>query len=1076
DATFAVNEDAANGTDVGTPLAVTDPDAGDTTAWTITAGNGDGVFAIDADTGQITVTDNTTLDHETTPQYVLTVRVTDSGGLWDEAAVTVNVGDVNETPDIGDATFGVDEDAANGTDVGAPLAVTDPDAGDTTAWAITAGNSGGVFAIDADTGQLTVTDNTNLDFETTPQYVLTVRVTDSGGLWDEAAVTVNVGDVNETPDIGDATFAVDEDAANGTDVGAPLPVTDPDAGDTTAWTITAGNGDGVFAIDADTGQLTVTDNTTLDHETTPQYVLTVRVTDSGGLWDEAAVTVNVGDVNETPDIGDATFAVDEDAANGTNVGAPLAVTDPDAGDTTAWSITGGNGDGVFAIDLGTGQITVTDNTTLDFETTPQYVLTVRVTDSGGLWDEAAVTVDVGDVNETPDIGDATFAVDEDAANGTNVGAPLAVTDPDAGDTTAWTITGGNGDGVFAIDAGTGQITVTDNSSLDFETTPQYVLTVRVTDSGGLWDEAAVTVNVGDVAEPPTVGAGQTFNVDEDAANGTSVGTVQATDPENNIATYEITAGNGAGVFAIDAGTGQITVTDNTTLDFETTPQYVLTVRVTDSGGLWDEAGVTVNVSDVNETPTVNAQAFSVAENSALGTAVDVVVASDPDAGDSLTYAITAGNTGSAFAINGTTGQVTVNNVAALDFETNPTFALTVEVTDTGALSDSATVTVNVTDVNEAPDVDAQIFSTPETSEDGTIVGTVVASDPDPGDTLGYAITGGTGVGIFAVDPVSGQITVLDASALDYESGTTSYTLLVEVSDDGAPALSDTATITIAVNDVAEGTGGGGAPQSSSAAAAWAPTITRPTSSLPAISMPTLGARIPLGPTAGRAGGEASSSVADAEPADDEPADAVAVAEPGPEGGARTAQDERDDARAPAPAREPADGTATAGVTRAVRAADPPPMQGDLPARPPAAEPVTVADSKPADEDGTDDSPSAPARVADARPASDKPADAGATTRETATDPAPVSWHNLDATLSQVEDLAAEPSGYPRLAAGTACGLSAAATAACAVWYAKGAFFTQAALSCMPLWRWVDPMPVLQARKGKAARRSKRRKA
>ncbi|HUU93775.1 MAG TPA: cadherin domain-containing protein, partial [Phycisphaerae bacterium] len=133
---------------------------------------------------------------------------------------------------------------------------------------------------------------------------------------------------NGAPSINAATFAVDENSANGTNVGTPLPVTDPDAVDTTAWTITGGNGAGVFAIHADTGQITVTDNSTLDFETTPQYVLTVRVTDSGGLWDEAAVTVNVGDVNETPDIGAATFAVDEDAANGTNVGAPLAVTDP----------------------------------------------------------------------------------------------------------------------------------------------------------------------------------------------------------------------------------------------------------------------------------------------------------------------------------------------------------------------------------------------------------------------------------------------------------------------------------------------------------------------------------------------------------------------------------------------------------------------------------------------------------------------------------------------------------------------------------------------------------------------------
>ena len=208
------------------------------------------------------------------------------------------------------------------------------------------------------------------------------------------------------------------------------------------------------------------------------------------------------------------------------------------------------------------------------------------------------TVNTGTVNGAPSIENATFAVDENTANGTNVGTPLAVTDPDAADTTAWAITDGNAAGVFAIDADTGQITVADNTNLDYETTTQFALTVQVTDSGALSDTAVVTVNVGDVNEAPEIAPGQTFSVAEDAVNGTSVGTVSATDPENNIDTYEITGGNGDGVFAIDAGTGQITIDDNTNLDFETTPQYTLTIRATDTGALTDVEDVTINVTDV----------------------------------------------------------------------------------------------------------------------------------------------------------------------------------------------------------------------------------------------------------------------------------------------------------------------------------------------------------------------------------------------------------------------------------------------------------------------------------------------
>ena len=95
--------------------------------------------------------------------------------------------------------------------------------------------------------------------------------------------------------------------------------------------------------------------------------------------------------------------------------------------------------------------------------------------------------------------------------------------------------------------------------------------------------------------------------------------------------------------------------------------------------------------------------------------VGTVTASDPDTGDTLSYSITGGNTGNAFAINSSTGQITVNNAAALDFETTPTFTLTVRVQDAGGLTDAATVTMNLTNVNEAPTVNNATFSLPENS-------------------------------------------------------------------------------------------------------------------------------------------------------------------------------------------------------------------------------------------------------------------------------------------------------------------------------------------------------------------------
>src|SRR5438105_7677147 len=93
--------------------------------------------------------------------------------------------------------------------------------------------------------------------------------------------------------------------------------------------------------------------------------------------------------------------------------------------------------------------------------------------------------------------------------------------------------------------------------------------------------------------------------------------------------------------------------------------------------------MTITLTNVNDAPVVNDQAFSVAENSANGTVVGTIVASDVDTGQTRTFTVTGGTGQAAFAVNATTGQITVANSAALNFETTPSFTLNVTVTDNG---------------------------------------------------------------------------------------------------------------------------------------------------------------------------------------------------------------------------------------------------------------------------------------------------------------------------------------------------------------------------------------------------------
>jgi len=793
---FALDENSANGTVVGTIVA-SDPDSGDSVTYAVIAGSGIGVFAVDSVTGQITVSDSSALDYETSPSFNLTVRVTD-GALTDVATVTINLGDVNEAPSVVDQSFGVDENAANGTPVGT-VASSDPDPGDALSTTITAGNEDGVFAIDNATGQITVADGSQLDYETRTTYTLTVQVADNGTptLSDTATVVIHVNDINETPVVNDQGFGVDENSANGTVVGSVV-ANDPDAGDTLTYTIVTGNEAGAFAMDSATGEIRVNDSAALDFETAPTFSLIVHVSD-GGYTDAATVTIDVNDVNEAPTVNDQGIGINENTSNGTVVGTAVA-SDPDTADTLTYAITAGNTGGAFAIDGATGQITVADSAVLDFETHPTFALTVQVADDGtpALSDTATVTLTLADVNESPGVDDQGFGVNENTANGTVVGSVVA-TDPDD-DTLVYAITAGNTGGAFAIDGATGQITVADSGALDFETDPTFSLTVQASD-GALSDTATVAISLADVNESPVVN-NQGFGLNENAANGTIVGTVIASDPDTgDTLSYAITAGNTGGAFTINSATGQITVNNTAVLDFETLPSFDLTVEVTDDGtpSLSSTGTATITLADINDAPVVDDQGFAVDENSANGTVVSTVAALDPDAGDSLAFAITAGNTGGAFAIDSSTGQITVANVAALDFEANPIFGLTVRASD-GALNSTATVTISLTDVNESPVIDDQGFGVDENSANGTVVGTVAASDPDAGDSLTYAITAGNTGGAFAIDGATGQITVANASALDFETHPI-FALTVQGTDDGTPALDDTATVTITLADV-----------------------------------------------------------------------------------------------------------------------------------------------------------------------------------------------------------------------------------------------------------------------------------
>jgi VCBS repeat-containing protein len=802
-ATFNVDENAAVATTVGTPVA-SDPDAGQTLTYAIIAGNTGGAFAINPVTGAITVATPAALDFETTPLFSLSVQVTDNGpgALSATATITVQVNNINEAPVVTGGTFSIAENSAITTPVGSATAI-DADAGQTLTYAITTGNTGGAFAIDASTGAITVANSAAVDFETNPTFSLTVTVTDNGVpvLSGNATVTVNLTDQNETPSVDPATFAIDENSANGTAIGT-VAASDPD-GDALTFSITAGNTGGAFAIDGVTGAITVANVAALDFETNPTFALTVQVQDPGLLTATATVVVNLNDINEAPVF---TSAAAASVPENTTAVLTVTTTDPE-GQTITYSISGGADAALFTINSTTGVLTFIAapdfEAPADSDANNVYDVQVQATDGTSPVTQN-ISVTVTNTNEAPVITSSlTPSVPE------NTTAVQTVTTTDAeGDTIAYSITGGADAALFSINATTGALTF--NAAPDFDipgdadANNQYVVEVTATD-GTTPVAATIAITVTDVNENPVI-APQSFGVADDAPNTTFVGNVVASDPDvpAQTLTYVITAGNTGSAFTIDASTGAITVLTSAAVNFEVTSTFSLTVEVTDNGtgNLSASNTITINVSDVNETPVVNDQTFSVAENSPNTTSVGTVVATDADTGQTLTYAITAGNSGGAFAINAATGEITVANSAVLDFETSPSYSLTVQVTDNGApvLSDTAIITVNLSDVNEAP-----VFTSPATltvPENTTAVLTVTTTDAE-GDTITYSITGGADQALFTINGSTGALSFLAAPNFEApaDAGANNVYDVVVTAADGAN--SPTQAIAVTVTDTNE---------------------------------------------------------------------------------------------------------------------------------------------------------------------------------------------------------------------------------------------------------------------------------
>ncbi len=201
---------------------------------------------------------------------------------------------------------------------------------------------------------------------------------------------------------------------------------------------------------------------------------------------------------------------------------------------------------------------------------------------------------------------------------------------------------------------------------------------------------------------------------------------------------------------------------------------------------------TFDYSFSNAAPEINPQTYTVEENAGIATMIGQITATDPD-GNDLTYEIVSTELEGAVQIDQNTGQLIVHDSALLDFESSPTIALIVAVSD-GRLISEASITIQLSDQNEAPVLLPDQFDVARNTRAGKILGRVNAEDED-GDPLEYLIVSGNVEGYFDIDETTGDLQLV--RDLDQPSGT-SFSLEISATDG---SFSDQSNFTVRVVEV-----------------------------------------------------------------------------------------------------------------------------------------------------------------------------------------------------------------------------------------------------------------------------------
>ncbi|EHK1077697.1 tandem-95 repeat protein [Vibrio parahaemolyticus] len=627
----------------------------------------------------------------------ITYTVTD-GELTDEAKVSVTVNPVNDAPTIKvDAVESITEDAVSTDTVVATLTVRDTDTPEDQLTVSLENNSNGYFVLVGNEVKLTQAgvDAVNNDELNLKDLTISASVSDGVNPTANDSDSLIVNRVNDAPTIKvDAIESITEDAVNTDTVVATLTVRDTDTPEDQLTVSLENNSNGYFVLVGNEVKLTQAGVDAVNNDELNLKDLTISASVSDGVNPTAndSDSLIVNRVNDAPTIKvDAVESITEDAVNTDTVVATLTVRDTDTSEDQLTVSLENNSNGYFVlvgneVKLTQAGVDAVNNDELNLK---DLAISASVSDGVNPTANDSDSLIVNRVNDAPTIKvDAVESITEDAVNTDTVVATLTVRDTDTSEDQLTVSLENNSNGYFVLVGNEVKLTqagvdAVNNDELNLK---DMAISASVSDGVNPTANDSDSLVVNRVNDAPTV---ENAIADQELAEDFASYTIDLNDAfkDSDSALNFSVSGNSNVLVSIENGIATI----SPTADWN--GSETLTFTATDPSG--ESISQTVNFT-VEPVADIVADKATVVEDTPT---IIKVLGNDTFEGKDKVVSLDADN-------GPKNGTVIVNNDGTVTYTPDDNYVgkdtFTYVVTS-GGVSESTTVTVNVTPVNDKPE-------------------------------------------------------------------------------------------------------------------------------------------------------------------------------------------------------------------------------------------------------------------------------------------------------------------------------------------------------------------------------------